>query len=350
MRLSNIHLDTARPPLREGFGKRDLKKLTAPYHIAAWPSQYKKMTGRWRRKAPGYPSGRLVGGTQNKVDNGTLMKAVIHHERTMGGKRWPELEQAFLARAITYQGRGGDFIRPRTSIMRYLGNLKEPWPEGETMAQKMLDNNRGHGWQSARMTTKNTIAYLLRSKPESEVAERLNRIGSDEEFSRIVSVAQALRGGKRWPDVEAKILKDIGRDDPIRYLSYSKSLTEPWPEGEKLWQATIDAVIDNPTINLGNESFLGLPEVQKAILDKTESLYDLIKIAYTASYTKTGKKFAQQIMGREDVWEYAIENYTAPYVKRWLHDMPELADAIYARHFSEMDWRPNESLPEDFYA
>jgi hypothetical protein len=71
---------------------------------------------------------------------GKLSQAVRYHAQEMNGERWPALEQAFLNRAITYAGKPSDYMRPRMSLFTYLNNIKEPWLEGEAMAQKFLDS------------------------------------------------------------------------------------------------------------------------------------------------------------------------------------------------------------------
>lgn len=69
------------------------------------------------------------------AENYDLVKAVTFHELNMKGKRWPELEQAFLHRSNTYTGKGvSDYTRPRKSLFKYLSNINERWPEGDNMA------------------------------------------------------------------------------------------------------------------------------------------------------------------------------------------------------------------------
>ena len=69
---------------------------------------------------------------------GKLAQAVRYHAREMNGERWPALEQAFMNRAVTFSGKPGDYIRPRMTLFTYLNNIKEPWPEGEALAQKLF--------------------------------------------------------------------------------------------------------------------------------------------------------------------------------------------------------------------
>lgn len=69
---------------------------------------------------------------------GKLAQAVRYHAREMNGERWRALEQAFLNRAVTFSGKPSDYMRPRMTLFTYLNNIKEPWPEGEAMAQNIF--------------------------------------------------------------------------------------------------------------------------------------------------------------------------------------------------------------------
>jgi len=70
---------------------------------------------------------------------GKLQQAVRYHMRNFNGERWPALEQAFMNRAVTYQGKPGDNIKPRMSLFTYLDNINEPWPEGIEMAKQVVN-------------------------------------------------------------------------------------------------------------------------------------------------------------------------------------------------------------------
>jgi len=77
--------------------------------------------------------------SEHKNEAGTtLSKAVIYHQRHFNGKRWPELEAAFLQRANTYSSPAGDYTRPRMSLFTYMNNLREEWPEGEKLAESLV--------------------------------------------------------------------------------------------------------------------------------------------------------------------------------------------------------------------
>lgn len=97
-----------------------------------------------------------------------LTRALIAH-RKMGGRRWLELEMAFLKRSNTYKGTGGNFIRPRSSLLKYLDQLKEPWPQGEKMAQNMfLSINKKSTAYSLNYMDWNTptVANFLKKRPK----------------------------------------------------------------------------------------------------------------------------------------------------------------------------------------
>lgn len=78
----------------------------------------------------------------NKADTTTLNKAIAYWHKSFDGKRWPTLEQAFLNRDWTFKGGMGTYNTARTSLFKYLNNLKEPWPEGEKMANGLLASGR----------------------------------------------------------------------------------------------------------------------------------------------------------------------------------------------------------------
>jgi hypothetical protein len=87
----------------------------------------------------------------NKVETGVqLNKAIGYWSKNFNGERWPALEQAFLNRDWTFKGNLGLGDSARTSLFKYLNELKTSWPEGQTMADRVL-------------TSKNAIIYVLRS-------------------------------------------------------------------------------------------------------------------------------------------------------------------------------------------
>lgn len=102
-------------------------------------------------------------------DNYNILKQATQvHKMLFNGKRWPALEHAFLLRKNTYENMGGDFVRPRTTIFEYLGNLREKWPEGERIVNNindsMLINIMGRSETARRYIINN---YELRHKIES---------------------------------------------------------------------------------------------------------------------------------------------------------------------------------------
>lgn len=128
-----------------------------------------------------YPSGtRPKGYTPSSVGPGDLNRAMTYWLKEFHGGRWPALEQAFLNRARSYTGGGGDFVRPRMSVFKYLGNLKEPWPEGAAMIEKMLatgplgnflkDNNNSP-------VVSRVLQYLIRNRIQiKSVTDTANRL------------------------------------------------------------------------------------------------------------------------------------------------------------------------------
>ncbi len=95
------------------------RELTAPYSNFGW--------------------GRRTNAVQNRIKPGTLLKAINHWFDEFNGQRWPALEQAFLMRANNYKSPAGDYTRPRMLLFTYLNNLKEPWPEGDQMANDLIN-------------------------------------------------------------------------------------------------------------------------------------------------------------------------------------------------------------------
>lgn len=67
-----------------------------------------------------------------------LQNAISYWSKNFEGKRWPTLEQAFINRDWTFQGGKGMYNTARVSLFKYLNNLKEPWPEGEEMANRVI--------------------------------------------------------------------------------------------------------------------------------------------------------------------------------------------------------------------
>jgi hypothetical protein len=74
-----------------------------------------------------------------------LIQAIHYWSKNFNGERWPTLEKAFLNRDFTFQGKIGMYDSARASLFKYLNELKTPWPEGEKMADKVL--NSAHGWE-----------------------------------------------------------------------------------------------------------------------------------------------------------------------------------------------------------
>jgi hypothetical protein len=122
-----------------------------------------------------YPSGsRPKGYTPSVLDPGDLNRALSYWLKEFHGERWPALEQAFLNRAKTYTGkRGGDYTRPRLSIFKYLGRIKEPWPEGAAMIKKMmaagpLGSELWDKHDSYRDVSHQVIEFLIKNKIENQ--------------------------------------------------------------------------------------------------------------------------------------------------------------------------------------
>ena len=90
-----------------------------------------------------------------------LQDAIRYWVSNFEGKRWSTLEQAFLNRDWTFKGGMGMYNTARTSLFKYLNNLKEPWPEGEKMANQVLGSKNGLNYVSQSPDVR---AYV-RSRP-----------------------------------------------------------------------------------------------------------------------------------------------------------------------------------------
>ena len=106
----------------------------------------------------------------NKASGSTLNKAIAYWQKSFNGERWSTLEQAFLNREWTYRGGKSAENSARTSLFKYLNNLKTPWQEGIQMADRVLASTNGIAYiaQSPDVRT-----YAL-SRPR--LPELVNRI------------------------------------------------------------------------------------------------------------------------------------------------------------------------------
>lgn len=78
-----------------------------------------------------------------KSDTSSLSKAIGYWAKNFEGQRWPALEQAFLNRDFAFKGRKGMYDTARSSLFKYLNELKQPWAEGEQMANTVLGSRNG---------------------------------------------------------------------------------------------------------------------------------------------------------------------------------------------------------------
>jgi len=69
-----------------------------------------------------------------------LQRAISYWVHNFDGKRWPALERAFINRDWVFKGGMSMYNTARISLFKYLNNLKEPWPEGENMANTVLSS------------------------------------------------------------------------------------------------------------------------------------------------------------------------------------------------------------------
>lgn len=109
--------------------------------------QYRKQYGQVEVPVLG-PGGTLA--TSNpKSDNTSLNQAIGYWSKKFEGERWPALEQAFLNRNWTFKGGRGLYDTARSSLFKYLNELKTPWPQGEEMANTVL-------------SSRNALHYVIR--------------------------------------------------------------------------------------------------------------------------------------------------------------------------------------------
>lgn len=100
--------------------------LTGQFVAYSWRNQPVDSSGRPMRTMAGM--------------EGKLPAAVKYHAREFNGERWPALEKAFLSREVTYRGKRSDYLKPRMGLFSYLININTPWPEGEEMADSVIDS------------------------------------------------------------------------------------------------------------------------------------------------------------------------------------------------------------------
>lgn len=203
--------DTFKPKWGQGDNIPGFYDMTHPHEL-----QYSETP-----RNPYPASARPRGYVPSIVGPGDLNRAVSYWVKNFDGERWSALEQAFLNRARSYTGGGGDFVRPRTSIFTYLANLKEPWPEGEALVQKFLGSS-GMGTKHAKDTS-NYIGYSLKKGTfdPSEASPRALAQYYNKNFK-----------GQRWEPLEQSFMAQSPSPDQV--LSYLKKLSEPWPEGDSL--------------------------------------------------------------------------------------------------------------------
>ena len=79
----------------------------------------------------------------NAATGKELNNAIGYWVKNFNGDRWSALEKAFLNRDWTFKGGVGMYTSARTSLFKYLNNLKESWSEGEKMANQVLSSSNG---------------------------------------------------------------------------------------------------------------------------------------------------------------------------------------------------------------
>ena len=118
----------------------------------------------------------------NVADVGKHLTQAIHYwSKNFNGERWPALEQAFLNRDFTFQGKLGMYDSARASLFKYLNELKTPWPEGEKMADRTL--NSPNGWKILTSNYNHIKAaqdYVLRKPRNPEWVKRMREALGEE--------------------------------------------------------------------------------------------------------------------------------------------------------------------------
>lgn len=144
-------------------------------------NQHKKQYGTGARPIEVPILGRKTESISN-INNTSkaLLTAIGYWQRHFNGERWPALEQAFLNRHWTFTGGMSLYNRARTSLFKYLNNLRQPWPEGDKMANRVISSKNGKRYviQSPEIQKYIKTKLTMYIDPESE--PKFGEFDSDE--------------------------------------------------------------------------------------------------------------------------------------------------------------------------
>ena len=267
---------------------------------------------------------------QNAIPGGLLSKAVRYHEQNFNGARWPALEAAFLNRKRSFTGGGGDYVRPRTTLFRYLKNINEPWPDGEALVAKLeAGTKRGRSGVRHIMTSPNYVGYL-------EKKDKLtNSIVSLEGYANYY---RKTKYGTRWTPFEDAILKSLTSRNHDSYggianaVEYLRAIKGQWPEGT----AALRHVLANPENIHSLQEYLKVnkwPEGEaqyREMLLLPQHLSMLLQYIVKNDWPEGEASFRDQLLNRND--EPQKFGYFAPYFKSkgigWTEGLQYYKDTI----------------------
>ena len=149
-----------------------------------------------------YSHGKIL--PDSNVSTGKeLNNAISYWSKNFGGERWPVLEKAFLNRDWTFKGGVGMYTSARTSLFKYLNNLKQSWPEGEKMANQVLESSNG-----LRYFGHPEIRKYVQSKPPmpgliQNFKQAIHKYNQDIQKWKTVEYPKWEEDVKKWQEAQA---------------------------------------------------------------------------------------------------------------------------------------------------